>query len=52
MKELEIEKPKPTFIILVLKVEYWEVLVSSISNFFKNKMSGKEIDEEKHTFFL
>ena len=34
MKKLEIDKTKPTFIISVLKVEYWLVLVSSISNFF------------------
>ena len=39
MKKLEIEKTKPTFIISVLKVEYQVVLVSSISNFFSNKMS-------------
>ena len=39
MKKLEIEKTKPTFIISVLKVEYWVVLVSSISNFFINKIS-------------
>ena len=39
MKKLEIEKTKPTFIISVLKVEYQVVLVSSISNFFINKMS-------------
>ena len=38
-KKLEIEKTKPTFIISVLKVEYWVVLVSSISNFFSNKLS-------------
>ena len=36
MKKLEIEKTKPTFFISVLKVEYWVVLVSSISNFFSN----------------
>ena len=39
MKKLEIEKTKSTFIISVLKVEYWVVLVSSISNFFTNKTS-------------
>ena len=39
MKKLEIEKTKPTFIISVLKVEYYVVLVSSISNFFTNKTS-------------
>ena len=39
MKKLEIEKTKPTFIISVLKVEYYVVLVSSISNFCINKMS-------------
>jgi hypothetical protein len=39
MKKLEIEKTKPTFIISVLTVEeYKVVLVSSISNFFINKM--------------
>ena len=38
VKELEIKKTKPTFIISVLKVEYW-VLVSLISNFFTNKTS-------------
>ena len=38
MKKLDIEKTKPTFIISVLKVEYWVVLVSSISNFFSNKI--------------
>ena len=39
MKKLEIEKTKPTFTISVLKVEYWVVFVSSISNFFTNKTS-------------
>ena len=39
MKKLGIEKTKTTFIISVLKVEYWVVLVSSISNFFTNKIS-------------
>ena len=39
MKNLEIDKTKPTFIISILKVEYWVVLVSSISNFFTNKNS-------------
>ena len=39
MKKLEIEKTKLTFIISVLKVEYYVVLVSSISNFFTNKTS-------------
>ena len=39
MKKLEFEKNKPTFIISVLKVEYLVVLVSSISNFFSNKIS-------------
>ena len=39
MKKLEIEKNKPTFIISVLKVEYWVVLVSWISNFFTDKTS-------------
>ena len=39
MKKLEIEKTKPTFIISVLKVEYYVVLVSSISNIFTNKTS-------------
>jgi hypothetical protein len=39
MKKLEIEKTKPTFIISVLKVEYWVVLVSSIYNFFTKKTS-------------
>ena len=36
---MEIQKTKPTFIISVLKVEYYVVLVSSISNFFSNKLS-------------
>ena len=36
MKKLEIEKTKPTFIISVLKVEYYVVLVSSISNFLSS----------------
>ena len=36
MKSFEIEKTKPTS---VLKVEYYVVLVSLISNFFINKMS-------------
>ena len=36
MKKLEIEKTEATFIITVLKVEYWMVLVSLISNFFNN----------------
>jgi hypothetical protein len=39
MEKLEIEKTKPTFIISVLKVDYYVVLVSSISNFFTNKTS-------------
>ena len=39
MKKLEIEKNKPNFIISVLKVEYYVVLASSISNFFTNKTS-------------
>ena len=39
MKKVEIEKSKPTFIVSVLKVEYWVVLVSAISNFFTNKTS-------------
>ena len=39
MKKLKIEKSKPTFNISALKVEYWVVLVSSISNFFSNKIS-------------
>jgi hypothetical protein len=39
MKKLEIEKTKPTLIISVLKVDYYVVLVSSISNFFNNKTS-------------
>jgi hypothetical protein len=39
MKKLEIEKTKPTFIISVLKVGYYVVLVSLISNFFNDKTS-------------
>ena len=39
MIKLEIEKTKPTFIISVLKVEYWVALVSSIFNFFINKIA-------------
>ena len=39
MKKLEIEKTNPTFIMSVLKVEYSVILVSSISNFFINKMA-------------
>ena len=39
IKNLEIEKTKPTFLISVFQVEYLVVLVSSISNFFCNKMS-------------
>ena len=39
MKNLEIEKTKPTYMLSVLKVEYQVVLVSQISNFFINKMS-------------
>ena len=35
---LEIEKTKATFITSVLKVEFLVVLVSSISNFFSNKI--------------
>ena len=38
MKKLETEKSKPTFTMSVLKVEYQVVLVSSISNFFTNKI--------------
>ena len=33
IKQLEIQQTKPTFIISVLKVEYYVVLVSWISNF-------------------
>ena len=39
MKKLKIEKTKPTFIGSVLKVEYTVALVSSILNFFINKIS-------------
>ena len=39
MKKLEFEKTKPTFIISILKVEYYVVLVSSISNLFTKKIS-------------
>jgi hypothetical protein len=39
MKMLEIEKTKPTFIISVFKVEYSVALVSSIFNFFTNKIA-------------
>ena len=39
MKKLEIEKTKPNFTTPVLKVEYLVILVSSIANFFINKMS-------------
>ena len=39
LKRSEIGKTKPTYIISDLKVEYRVVLVSSISNFFSNKMS-------------
>ena len=38
MKKLEIEKTKPTFIISVLKVEYYVSLAFSISIFFINKI--------------
>ena len=39
MKTFEIEQTKTTFITSILKVECQGVLVSSISNFFINKMS-------------
>ena len=39
MKKMEIKKTRPNFIISVLKDENHVVLVSSISNFFINKMS-------------
>ena len=39
MKNLEIKKTKPTFIISVLKVEYSVALVFSIFNFFINKIA-------------
>jgi hypothetical protein len=39
MKKLEIEKSKLTFIISVLKIEYLVALVSSIFNFFTNKIA-------------
>jgi hypothetical protein len=39
MKKLEIKKTKPTFTITVLKIEYYAVLVSSISNLFTDKTS-------------
>ena len=39
MKKLEIENTKPTFIISVLKVEYWVALVSLIFNFLINKIA-------------
>ena len=42
MKKLEIEKTKPTFIILTFKTDLTIVgLVFSISNFFNNKMLRK-----------
>ena len=44
MKELEIEKTKPTFIISVLKVDIMKVgLVFSISNFLANNWRRKKI---------
>ena len=49
VKRLEIKKTKTTFITSVLKVEYFVVLVLSISNYFNNKnsqrrkLSAKEI---------
>ena len=59
MKKLEIEKTKPTFTISVLKVEYWVVFVSSISNFFTNKtslankwMSFSSSNLAFHTYFI
>ena len=39
IKKLEIEKPKPTVIVSVLKVEYWVVLVFLNSDFFIDKIS-------------
>ena len=39
MKKLEIKITKPTFITSVLKVDFYVVLVSSISSFFINKIS-------------
>jgi hypothetical protein len=39
MKKLEIEKTKSTFIISVLKVEYYVALLSWIFNFFINKIA-------------
>ena len=39
MKKLEIEKTKPTFIVSVLKVEYWVVIVFLNSDFFIDKIS-------------
>jgi hypothetical protein len=39
IKNLKIEKPKPTFIISVLKVEHWVTLVSWIFNFFNYKIA-------------
>ena len=39
MKKLKIKKTQPTVIISVIKVEYWVVIVSLISNFFTNKTS-------------
>ena len=52
MKKSEIEKTKPTFIISVLKVEYQVVLVSSISNFFIDKMSlANDQRRKKNTYF-
>ena len=49
-KNLEIEKTKPTFIRSVLKVEYYGVLVSLISNFFTNKISHANKWLKKNTY--
>ena len=51
VKKLEIEKPKTTFIISVLKVVFFMVLVFSISNFFINEKSqGRKLSAKKQTY--
>ena len=52
IKKLENEKTKHTFITSVLKVGYYVVLVSSISNIFSNKIYYGNIWMRKKTSYL
>ena len=51
MKNKEIKKTKPTFIISILKVEYYVALVSSIFHLFSNEIAqANKWMRKKNTF--